>query len=231
MFNKLRPCFGVLFFVLAGYGSAQTASPSTARLQRVISHFDLGVSGIATFTSGVSGRVSNPTAVTPSNISQTASTAAGVLVTIRGQRSPYVGIEFNYGLARFAQTYSCCNNNTVGGGQVVAGPLVVQASANEYTLGYVVRPPHMLFGTQQYAAVGAGTMEFKPTTGGGQGLPLQARATYYAVGVEAPLLQHLSARAGFRQHFYLAPDFGQNYLQLNKRTFTSEPQIGLFLHF
>ena len=55
---------------------------------------------------------------------------------------------------------------------------------------------------------------------------------YYTVGVEAPLLgNYLGLRAGFRQLIYLAPDFGQNYLTIKKRTFTSEPQVGIYLHF
>ena len=220
-----------LFPVLLLQGaSAQTSTPPT-RLQRALTHFDLGVNGIATFTKSVSGTVSNPAFSSPFPNSQSASTAAGVLVQIRGEKSPYVGLEFNFSLTRYAQTYACCNQSTVSN-KVVSGQLVAQATANEYTLGYLVRPPHKLFGTDPYASVGAGTIEFKPTSGGGQGLPVQARATYYySVGVEAPLFQHVGARAGFRQQFYLAPDFTQNYLQLNKHTFTSEPQIGFFLHF
>ncbi len=76
-------------------------------------------------------------------------------------------------------------------------------------------------------------MAFRPTPGGGQGLPRQYRAVYYYdAGVDEYFpTTHLGFRAGFRQLIYLAPDFGQNYLTITRRTRTSEPNFGFFLRF
>ncbi|MGI4757149.1 MAG: hypothetical protein ACRYGF_09900 [Janthinobacterium lividum] len=210
---------------------AQDAQPTVTRTSRVLSHFDLGVSGIALFTKGVSGTVNQPVLGQPYQVDQTASTAAGALVTLRGQKSAFKGFELNYGYGRTAQTYTCCNTNPNNG--TFVGPLVAQAAANEFTLGYLVRPERTIFGFKPYISAGAGTMEFKPTRNGGQGLQPQARAAYYySVGGENLLVgDTLGVRFGVRQLFYKAPDFGQNYLTLKKLTNTFEPQIGLYLHF
>ena len=81
--------------------------------------------------------------------------------------------------------------------------------------------------------MGAGTTGFNPTPFGGQGLLQQYRANYYyAVGAEAPIYgPHLSIRAQVRQSFYLAPDFGANYLTIKQRTNTFEPGFGFVLRY
>lgn len=200
------------------------AVPQT-KLQRVASHFDLGVSATAEFSGSVSGVPDNAVSASNGTLTQTGSTGIGVLVTIRGEKSPYVGGEFNFRLARYTQDFD------FSGGQTDS--FKAQATANEFTVGYIARPPHRLFGTQPYVGGGAGTIEFKPTRNGGGNLPVQARAAYYyTAGVEAPLYTDLvGLRVGFRQAFYLAPDFGQNYLTIKKLTSSAEPTIGFTLHF
>ena len=42
---------------------------------------------------------------------------------------------------------------------------------------------------------------------------------------------HVGLRAQVRQAFFLAPDFGQNYLTIKQRTSSFEPAIGIYLHF
>ena len=77
-------------------------------------------------------------------------------------------------------------------------------------------------------------MQFRPTPGGGQGLPRQFRAVYYYnVGLEDyfPGSDHFGVRLGFRQDIYLAPDFGQNYLTITRRERTSEPYFGFYARF
>ena len=66
-------------------------------------------------------------------------------------------------------------------------------------------------GLQPFLGAGGGSIAFKPTTYGGQGLTTQARAVYYYnVGVEDYVYgDHVGLRAQFRQLVYLAPDFGQ----------------------
>ncbi len=80
---------------------------------------------------------------------------------------------------------------------------------------------------------GGGTVRFKPTPGGGQGLPEQYRAAYYyEAGVEGNFPDsHFGMRICDRQLIYLAPDFLQNYLTITRRVRSSEPTIGFFVRF
>lgn len=206
-------------------------TPTVTRTGRFLAHFDLAVSGTALFTKSVSGTVNQSVLGAPYSLSQSVSTSAGALVTLRGQKSAFKGLEFNFGYGRASQTYTCCNNSPTTG--ALQGPFLPQATINEFTLGYVARPERTFFGFKPYLSVGAGSTEFKPTKNGGQGLQPQARLTYYySVGGENYLVgDTLGVRFGLRQLFYKAPDFGQNYLTINKQTFTVEPQVGLYLHF
>jgi hypothetical protein len=204
-------------------GSFQTATaqnPVTA-LDRQLSRIDIGVSGAGLFTRKVSGTV------IPSNApnagqgeSVDGSNTVGALVDIRYIAKPFVGLEFNYSYARYTQNYSYLG-------------LGVQSNANEYTLGYVATPKHPIFGFQPFVSAGAGSIAFKPTKGGGPGLQTQARAAYYySAGLQQEVFgEHLGVRASFRQVFYLAPDFGANYLTIKQRTITSEPTVGFYLRF
>jgi len=89
-----------------------------------------------------------------------------------------------------------------------------------------------LLGLHPFASVGAGTTQFKPTPHGGEGLTSQARMTYYySLGVQKDISPHFGLRASYRQTFYLAPDFGQNYLTIKQRTSSYEPGIGFYLRF
>ncbi len=100
------------------------------------------------------------------------------------------------------------------------------------SFGYLITPPHPIFGFQPFASAGAGTTDFKPTAGGGEGAPHQFRATYYYnVGLQKDVLSNFGVRASFRENFFLAPDFGQNYLTIKRRTTTLQPTIGFYLRF
>lgn len=227
-------CVALLAGVTAAYAQTDAAgTTSTAphsKLGRALAKVDLGLSGIATFSGSTSGTsASGPNG--PQTFTQTASNGAGLLVTLHGQKSPWVGAEFNYSLSKNSNRYTCCNYSPTTG-QPLTAPFEVQATMHEYTLGYAIRPVTTLAGLHPYAAVGVGTMEFSPTKYGGQNLPKQARMTYYGtVGVEAALSPSFGFRAGIRELSFLAPDFGQNYLTIRKRVLTTEPQIGVYLHF
>jgi len=200
--------------------SAQS-TPQTSR-QRLLSHFDGALSGTAVFTKSSTGTASSPALPQPYSLTTSASNTAGALLTLRASKTPWIGLEANYGYARFSEKYNCCG---LQGG--------LQTSAHEFTFGWLFKPQYDFHGTHPYAAVGAGTMAFRPTKNGGQGLQTQARAVYYYnVGVDAPVFgPNAGIRAGFRQLFYLAPDFGQNYITAKSRTFTSEPTVGFYYHF
>lgn len=205
-----------LFATLSAPSVRAQATSGNPALEKQLSRIDFGASGIGTFTKDVSGTNTFPGAP----VSQHASSTLGALISVRYTKSPYLGGEFNYTYARFTQNYS---QYIVGG---------IQANTSEYTFGYVAHPPHPIFKSKPFLAAGLGTTAFRPTTFGGQSLKSQARMTYYyAVGLDRDISPHFALRAQFRQTFYKAPDFGQNFLTINKQTWTIEPGFGFVVHF
>jgi len=180
-----------------------------------LERIDLSVSGIGVFNRPSTGTVTvnaqpTPLTITPGN-------TLGALITLRYIVKPWVGFEGNFSYARYTEKFS-----TIGG---------VQQNAREYTLGYVAHTPPVL-GIRPFVSIGAGSTAFRPTPGGGLGLLEQARATYYySVGAEKDVSPHFGLRAQFRESFFLAPDYGQNYLTILKHTTTFEPGVGFFLRF
>jgi hypothetical protein len=221
----------VLFLGLLGIVPASTAhaqdssSGHTSALGRQLDHIDLGINGAGLFTKDVSG-----TNYLGNQVTLNASSTLGALVQVRYIRKPLVGFEFNYGYARYTENFNFATTSTFG---PPAGPFPVQTKANEYTFGYVAHLPRYNFhGIQPFVAVGAGSTGFTPTPYGGEGLPEKARMTYYySIGAESMVAKHFGVRLQFRQLFYKAPDFGQNYLTIQQQTFTSEPTFGFFLKY
>lgn len=214
-----------LFLTFADYSAHAQATSGNPTLNRQLSRIDLGISAIGSFTKDVKG-----TNYLNDNVEQNTGSTLGALITVRYTKSPYLGFEFNYSYARFTQKYMKITNGVSDWYPGLVGG--VQANASEVSFGYVAHPPHQLLGTKPFLAAGAGTTAFRPTPGGGQSLLSRARMTYYyAAGVEKDLNQHFGIRAQFRQTFYKAPDFGQNYLFLNKQTWTIEPGVGFVIHF
>jgi hypothetical protein len=229
MLNVPRPSWvrSVLFcLTLTAAGSiakAQTASQNPG-LDRQLSRIDLAVTGVGVFnksSSGfatVNGKPNTAVTLSPGN-------TAGAVVTLRYIVSPFVGFEGNYGYARYTDTFTPFGLPGTSAG--------VQQNASEYTLGYVVHARKQYFGLSPFASGGAGSMVFRPTPGGGEALPEQARAVYYfSVGAETTVLSpHFGIRAQYRQVFFKAPDFLTNYLTIQQHTTTYEPGVGFFLRF
>jgi hypothetical protein len=198
-----------LLLVGVAHGQAEVQTKLSKQLDRT----DLAVSGAGYFNKTTTG-----TNYLGQSLTDVPGNTLGALVQIRYTAKPYVGFEFNYGYARFTQKYS-----SIGG---------VQANSAEYTLGYVAHLPFEFFGLKPFAGAGGGSIAYKPTTYGGQGLKEQARATYYyTVGVDDMITTHIGVRAQFRQQYSLAPDFGQNYLTTLQRTVITEPAAGVFIKF
>jgi len=196
-------------------------------LDRQFDRVDLAVSGVGQLNSTSSG-----TAIVeaiPTTVTLSPSNTVGVLVTLRYTKSPFLGFEFNYGHARYDDTFSPFGNQPTPTAPSVAG---VQQDTSEYTVGYVahIRP---VFGIKPFASVGLGTLAFRPTPLGGEGLIKQARAAYYySVGAEQSVFSpHFGIRVQIRQVFFKAPDFETNYLTIQQHTSTFEPGIGFYLHF
>jgi hypothetical protein len=219
MLNSPRlSCVRTLLFCLLATlaGSTAKAQAPPSALSRFFSHVDFGASGIGAFTKTVSGVNYLNVPVT-----QSASSTFGALVMVRYTKSPYIGGEFNYTYARYTEAYT------------TYFPGGVQTNASEYSLGYVAHPQHKIFGADPFLSAGAGSTAFRPTAHGGQGLSTQARATYYYnVGLEKPVFsEKFGLRVNFRENFYLAPDYGQNYLTILKHTTTFEPGFGFYYKF
>ena len=212
---------------LGNVAAAQTETPETP-LTRQLHRLDLGITGVGEFNSAVTGPVVPLASNTGQSIKQYGSNTLGALVTIGYTAKPYVGFEFNYGYARYTENYTgagavtCCTTND----------FQIQTGADEITLGYVAHPPHPIFGLQPFLGAGAGSIEFKPTAHGGQGASKHARAAYYySVGVQKDITPHLGLRAGFRELFFLDPDYGLNYLTILKHANTYEPSVGFYLRY
>jgi hypothetical protein len=231
MRQRYSSLFFLLLLVVTSAHAQDAGTTPPTKTSKFLAHFDFGLSGIALLTKDTSGTVTQNAPDTPYTFTQSASIAAGAVVQLRGSKSPFKGVELNYGYGRITESYTCCNKDVNTGIQI--GPYQAQVTANEITAGYLMRPNHPILGAQPYISVGAGTMVFAPTHNGGQGLQKQARAAYYySAGLEKYISgDRLGIRAGVRQVFYLGPDFDQAYLRIKKLTFTTEPQFGIFVHF
>ncbi len=218
----LKPLFSLfvattLFLISGGAVQAQSTEAPPSRLSKVLSHMDFGLEGVGDFNKSVSG-----TNYRGETVTQQGSNTFGGLFAIRYTKSPWIGFEGDLGYQRLTQKYTCCDLDNGA-----------QANTEEFSVGYVVHPTQTFFGIKPSISAGTGTLAFRPTTFGGQQLHTQARQMYYySVNGDMPMLADFFAlRVGFRQQFYLAPDFGQNYLIINKHTITSQPVIGFIFHF
>jgi len=217
----VRSVLFCLLLTAAGTTAKAQTSPETS-LDRQLSRIDFSV-----VASGVFNKASSGTAIVngaPTQVNLSPGNTAGALVTLRYIASPFIGFEVNYGYARYNQNF------TPFGSQPTTG---VQQNASEYTLGYVAHTRKQYFGVSPFASAGLGTTVFRPTPGGGEALPNQARASYYySLGAETTVLSpHFGIRGQFRQTFFLAPDFETNYLTIKQHTTTYEPGFGFFLRF
>ncbi len=222
--------FGAFFILFASFSgklsaSAQTTVPPTPA-ELFLAHFDFGISAAGAFTSSTQANnyLGQSVSLTPSN-------AVGALFELRYTRSPRIGIELNYGFARYTDNYNIQNTSSSAKG-ALAQTLGVQTQAAEYTLGYIGHFGEF-FGVHPFVGAGGGVLGFRPTTGGGDGLPGESRGmAYYTVGADAPVLgDNFGVRVQLRQQFFGAPDFNTNYLANNARSSTFQPAFGLYLKF
>jgi hypothetical protein len=219
LIRNVLPFAAALAFTFSAAAAVAQDAPVTG-LDKQLSRIDLGVQGVGMFSKTVQGPIIPTTASNAGlSIIDEPSNTMGALVTLRYVAKPFVGFEGNYGYARYTENYS-----NIGG---------VQTQANEYTLGYLVTPAFTICDFQPFVSVGAGSIGFRPTPRGGQGLNIQARAAYYySAGLQKEYFsEHFGLRGGFRQVFFLAPDFGQNYLTIKQRSTTYEPTVGFYLKF
>jgi hypothetical protein len=232
LIRKAFPLLAVLLFASTVTAShAQTEAPPTP-LEKQLEKLDLSVSGIGVYNNKVSGTVVTDLGATNEGeaLTQFGSNTLGALATIHYPAKPYFGLELNYSFARYTENFE---------GPAITSFLPsgitkfqVQTKVNEYTFGYLITPPYTIFGLHPFASAGFGPQGFKPTPGGGQEEPEKARATYYySLGFSKEVSPHFGLRAGFRELFFLDPDFGQNYLTILKHSTTLEPFAGFYLRY
>jgi opacity protein-like surface antigen len=219
--NVLRaPLVGAALLLLLSGRPANAQEPHETAFDRQMHHIDFAISGDGMFTTTATGTNYSGTTPTqtPIQLSVKPSNTLGALVTLRYTKSPWVGLEGNFGYARYTENYTAF--------------VVPQTNADEYSFGYVVHPG-TLFGLKTFASAGSGSIAFRPTNGGGLRLPNQARQVYYYdIGVENTLFNsNFGLRLQFRQSLYLAPDFGQNYLTIKQHVISTEPAFGFYYHF
>lgn len=213
----------VLFTLLAfAFGSSRADAQTTREtpLQRQLGRVDFGVSAAGLFSNTVTGTEERDN----TSLTLHPSSTVGELATIRYTAKPYFGLEFNFSNARLTQNFTSPQNFLPGG---------AQSGVREMDFGYIAHLNWKPFGIQPFAGAGAGTIRFKPTPYGGQGLPEQYRAVYYyTVGIEDNFPNsHFGMRLAYRELYYLGPDFLQNYLTMLKRVHTEDPTIGFFVRF
>lgn len=230
MIRKAFPLLAVAFFVSTAAGAyAQTEAPPTA-FEKQIEKVDLSVEGVGIYNSKVSGSVIPLSTNQGLEITQFGSNTVGALVSIHYPAKPYFGLEINYGYGRYTEHFQ-----GPGIAEVFfpsSADFQVQSKVTEYTFGYLITPPHPIFGLQPFASAGFGPQVFKPTPLGGEEQQEKARATYYySLGLQKDYGKHLGLRAGFRELFFLDPDFGQNYLTILKHATTYEPFAGFYLRY
>jgi hypothetical protein len=208
---------------------AQTETPPTA-FDRQLHKLDLSITGVGEYNTTVTGPVIATASNQGESITQFGSNTAGLLISLQYVAKPYVGLEINYGSARYTENYQgpgISDPNALG-----LSLFQVQTKANEYSFGYVATPPHKVFSLQPFLGAGFGTLAFKPTAFGGQELPEKARALYYySVGLQKDYGAHFGLKVGFRELFFIDPDFGQNYLTIVKHANTYEPMAGFYLRY
>ena len=227
MMNAIRRiCTSGAIFSLAVFASSASAQNPPTAFQKQLSRIDLGVSGSGYFTPNNSG-----TSYLPQLVGVIPSSTLGATVELRYIASRWVGFEYNYGYARYVDDFTV--TNTTGSPRNASSfVLGVQSKVTEFTVGYIAHP-RVIYGLQTFVGGGGGAIAFRPTPGGGQGVPPVFRgAAYYTVGVEKDVYgEHFGLRAQFRQVFFGSPDYNQNYLATGTRSATAEPSVGFYLRF
>jgi hypothetical protein len=222
MFKFVRRCslFAAFLCLMAG-AHAQSTSTQTP-FERQMSHVDLALGVPYETTASSAGR----------NVSQTVSSAAGFIGTIRYTHSPYIGAEMIYKRSRETQTFSYLAY-TSPTTPPTGAQLGVEDSVEEIAWGYVAHPDYTFAGIKPFGGVGLGSVEFKPTKNGGEGLARQFRADYYwNAGADYAILgSRWGVRLQVRQIFFIAPDFQQNYLVSGSRTSSLEPSFAFTVRF
>ncbi len=233
MIRKALSLLAVFVFASTAAGvQAQTTQAPPNALARQIDKIQVSIGGTGVYNDTVSGTIVGDRGADNQGQSLTefGSNTAGVLLTVDFPAKWYFGLEINYGYARYTENFEgpAISNFLPNG----ITDFQVQTDAKEYTFGYLITSPYTIYGLQPFFSAGFGPQAFKPTPLGGQEEPEKARMTYfYSLGVQKDVSPHFGLKAGYRQLFFLDPDFGQNYLIMLQHATTYEPTAGFYFRF
>jgi len=152
-----------------------------------------------------------------------ASASAGVLMSFRYLPARFVGFEFNYAHARDTQYFTNAGVESA-----------VHTGVHEVTGAYVLNLPFQISRLQPFALVGAGVLQFGPSTSGTSisGAQPQTRpAVLWGVGVNYDVSRHFALRMQYRGLFYSTPDFNLPSLHGDKWQPMSQPALGIVYRF
>jgi hypothetical protein len=183
-----------------------------AQAQSYLRNSDIAVSAFGQFTSTTDG---DGVKVSPND-------SVGGQAAFRHVYHPWLGYEASYGYTRFTDNYS-------------SYPFGVQHNVHEFGGSYLLTAPkHLpLFGIKPFGLVGISALLYAPSLNGGQRASAQARAAInFGVGADMPLLtSHFGLRVQYRGLYHQTPDYGESIFKTDTWRVSSEPAIGVYLHF
>ncbi|WP_158750971.1 outer membrane beta-barrel protein [Acidobacterium sp. S8] len=201
--NFLKSCLFVAALLVASF-----AQPVNA--QTYLKNSEIGANVFGQFTNSSSG---NGIDVKPGD-------SVGGQGTFRHVYHPWLGYEVGYGYTRFTDRYS-------------SYPFGVQHNTHEFEGSYLATLPGVVLGVRPFGMVGASALLYSPSLNGGQNASAQARlAITFGAGADFPLLtSHFGLRVQYRALYHPTPDYGDTIFKTDTWRISSEPAVGLYLHF
>ena len=201
--NFLKSSFFLTALLVASF-----AQPATA--QTYLKNSEIGANVFGQFTGSSSG---NGIDVKPGD-------SIGGQATFRHVYHPWLGYEAGYGYTRFTDKYS-------------SYPFGVQHNTHEFEGSYLVTMPGVVFGVRPFGMAGVSALLYSPSLNGGQRASAQAKpALTFGLGADFPLLtSHFGMRVQYRALFHPTPDYGETIFKTDTWRISSEPAVGLYLHF
>lgn len=182
-----------------------------AQAQTYLRNSDIAVSAFGQFTGTANG---DGITVSPTD-------SVGGQAAFRHVYHPWLGYEATYGYTRYTDRYS-------------SYPFSVQHNTHEFGGSYLLSAPKLpIFGIQPFGLAGISALLFSPSLNGGQRASAQARAAFtFGAGANFPLLtSHFGMRVQYRGLYHQTPDYDDAIFKTGTWRLTSEPAIGVYLHF
>ena len=206
---------------VTGSPDAPAASSSSSDVQtaqvvqkpRDFNRRDVAVSVFAQYTNKADG---NFVRIDPTG-------SGGGMVSYQFSPRWWAGYEVNYGYTKYSNVYN-------------KGAYRVDASANEITAGYIIKP-RSYRGVHPFISFAGGAMIFSPSNYGGilvtSGTPATQTLPLFVlgIGVEHNFGEHFGFRVQYRDDMYKAPNFKLVPLNTHGLRNSNEPAVGVYYRF